>query len=73
MKFVNLKSVVLPLSIVAVFAFTPSVESARAAGYGTFSGQIVLDGDIPKLKPQVAKNAEVRDKHICDAKNVAAD
>jgi plastocyanin len=73
MKFVNLKSVVLPLSIVAVFAFTPSVESARAAGYGTFSGQIVLDGDIPKLKPKVAKNADVRDKQCCAAKNVAND
>ena len=48
--------------------------SAQAVDYGSVSGQIVLDGDIPKLKPKVVKgNTKVRDAKCCAAQDVSND
>jgi hypothetical protein len=74
MKSISLNSLRFSLPLLATLAVAFSAIPASAAdGYGTFSGQIVLDGAVPKLKPKVAKNADVKDKQCCAAKNVSND
>jgi hypothetical protein len=69
-----MKSFSMPLAIVASLVIALGFSSAQAAdGYGTFSGQIVLDGDIPKLIPKVKKGGDVKDKQCCAAKTVSND
>ena len=68
-----MKSMSLPLAIVASFVVALAVQSAQAADYGNFSGQIVLDGGIPILIPKVRKGGDVKDKQCCAAKTVAND
>jgi len=51
-----------------------SASAAQAAKYGSFSGRIVLDGDVPKLKPKVLKgDTKVRDAKCCAAQDVSND
>ena len=54
-----------------------SADSVRADGYGNITGQFVLDGPIPKLKPLVVKGAAVdstgaavKDAAICAVQSV---
>lgn len=47
-----------------------SADSVRADGYGNITGQFVLDGPIPKLKPLIAKKAAVKDAAVCSAQPV---
>lgn len=45
-------------------------QSAHAQ-WGTLKGQVVLDGEIPKIKPLVAKgDAQVKDAAVCSAQEV---
>lgn len=56
----------------AAFALmvTGLAQSANAQ-WGTLKGQVVLDGDIPDIKPLVVKgNAQVKDAAVCAAENV---
>lgn len=47
---------------------------AQAADWGNLSGQFVLEGDIPKLKPKVVKgDPKVRDPKCCAAQDVPND
>ncbi len=61
-------------AIVALICGGLTVGDALAAGYGSVTGQVVLDGEIPKLKVKIAKgDAAVKDASCCAAADVAND
>lgn len=53
-------------------AFVGSVSAPSAqAQWGTFKGQVVLDGDAPAIKPLVSKgDASAKDSAVCAAEDV---
>jgi hypothetical protein len=57
------------------FAITLSFCTvASAAGWGTIEGQFVLDGDVPEVKPLVAKGDQtVKDAAVCAVNGVPND
>lgn len=50
-----------------------STRLVAADGYGSVTGQFVIDGDIPVVPPLVAKGADVKDAAICAAMPVPDD
>lgn len=59
---------------ICVLSILGAVSAAQAADYGHVSGQILLDGDIPKLKVKVVKgDPKVRDAQCCSAQDVSND
>ena len=51
-----------------VAAATLGAVSSAEAQWGSISGQVVLDGDIPKLKLKVTKgDAMAKDAAVCAA------
>jgi hypothetical protein len=47
---------------------------ARAAGYGTVTGQFVLEGEVPKLAPLVKEgDSSVKNPEVCAKQNVPDD
>ncbi|MDA1164894.1 MAG: carboxypeptidase regulatory-like domain-containing protein [Planctomycetota bacterium] len=69
-----MKSMSLPLAVVFGALAALSLGSAQAAdGYGTFSGQVVLDGEMPQLKPKVEIGSNAKDKQCCAVKDVLND
>ena len=66
------------LSLFALVSLDWSRSRGHAAeggdGYGSFTGQIVFDGDVPERKVLVAKGStEVKDPAICAASDVLSD
>ncbi|HUQ69474.1 MAG TPA: hypothetical protein VM165_08130, partial [Planctomycetaceae bacterium] len=54
-----------------VAAATLGAVSSAEAQWGSVSGQVVLDGDIPKLKLKVTKgDAMAKDAAVCAAQDV---
>ncbi len=50
------------------------VPSSFAADYGKLTGQVILNGDAPKLAPKVKKgSADVKDPQVCAAGEVIND
>ena len=48
-----------------------SAGRAQAAGYGTITGQFVLEGEVPKLAPLVKEgDANVKNPEVCAKQNV---
>ena len=66
------KSFSLTATCVSIaIAGTAFCSSAFAAEWGTLKGQVVLNGEIPKIDPLVAKgNAAARDAAVCAAQEV---
>jgi len=63
--------------LLAAVVLQVSADSVRAEGFGNITGQFVLAGPIPKLKPLVVKGATVnakgdpvKDAAICSAESV---
>lgn len=49
----------------------PSAPTARAAdGYGSISGQFVLDGEVPEPRIEHKKGADVKDSQVCAAETL---
>lgn len=64
----RLKNWISALTILAMAA------TSQAADWGHVSGQFVLDGDLPNLKPKVIKgDPKVRDPKCCSAQDVSND
>ena len=70
------------LCVWVLFAFLLSTLSfaernanrAMADGFGSISGQFVLDGDIPKPEPFIRKgDPNVKDSHCCAAQDLFPD
>lgn len=61
-------------AIVACVCGGLAASEVQAAGYGSLTGQVILDGDVPKLKVKIQKgNAAVKDPTCCAAKDVPND
>ncbi len=45
-------------------------SAAAAGGFGTFTGQVVLNGTSPTLAALIAAGADVKDKEVCAAVDV---
>jgi len=57
--------VLMAFAVLFVWAVGPA-ENARAEGYGTVTGQFVLDGPVPELKPFVPKgDLQAKDAAVC--------
>lgn len=55
----------------AVALLGAGISNSASAQWGTLKGQILLDGDIPTLKPLVEKgNAQAKDAAVCAAQDV---
>jgi len=50
---------------------TASNEAASSGAAGTFSGKVVMTGAVTPLPPLIGKGAEVKDKEVCAAHEVA--
>lgn len=65
------RSVSISAAIVLALLGSMVSQSEAQAQWGTLSGQIVLDGDVPKLKPVVAKgDASAKDAAVCAAEDL---
>ena len=65
------KSFSLPIALAAVAVAGIGFCSSAEAQWGTLKGQILLDGDLPKLKPLVVQgDPTARDSAICAAEEV---
>jgi hypothetical protein len=63
---------VVGTAVLSVWATCGMVSQALADGYGTVTGQFVLDGPIPTLKPLVSKgDTTVKDGAVCGKDGVA--
>lgn len=60
-------SLVCFVVVISAIASSPCVAEDRL--WGTLKGRVVLDGDLPKIIPLVAKGAAVKDP-ICAAKEI---
>ena len=56
----------IAIAVTVFLGFGSETQSVHAQdGFGSFSGQFVLDGNIPKSKILVAKGQNVRDANVC--------
>jgi hypothetical protein len=61
----------LGIAAVSVGMFCSAGDPVWASGYGTVTGQFVLDGEIPELKPLVAKgDSSAKDAAVCAKEGV---
>jgi hypothetical protein len=64
----------LPLFVVGVFVVEMASTQAGEAGYGTITGQFVLEGDAPEVELLVKKgDSAAKDPSVCAAQNVFSD
>lgn len=66
-------SVLVVASVAMVMVGGDVKRLAAEDGYGSVSGQFVIDGAIPDVPPLVAKGAEVKDAAVCSAAAVPDD
>lgn len=61
-------------AVVAMLVLNSAIKQLPAAdGYGSVTGQFVIDGEVPKVPPLVAKGGDVKDAAVCAAADVPDD
>jgi hypothetical protein len=61
----------LGIAVISLLSVCSAGDRVWAGGYGTVTGQFVLDGPIPEMKPLVAKgDVAVKDSAVCSKAGV---